>query len=335
MRRAKRSSRAWYRLTNCSKAKILPCWTWVTSFSSVVSCMIRLNYSTIHEMKSGIVALIGRPNVGKSTLVNAILRQKVSITSPKPQTTRFSIQAVFEDERGQIIFIDTPGIFGKVEDQLAARINKRAEESLGQNIDVVLYMIDHTRARAEEENKTLGIVRRATVPKILVINKIDIKQPTHIIQYKFMEEEFDDVVRISALTGAHIPTLLNTIFSHLPERKSMIDATTLIQPALNLDSKLFISELIREKAFLFLRSELQYTLTTVVDEIAERENGLLFIKARILTSADRYKAMIIGKNGAMIKEISMAARKELETATSKKVFIELTVETDPHWIQYV
>ncbi|OGG28372.1 GTPase Era [Candidatus Gottesmanbacteria bacterium RIFCSPLOWO2_01_FULL_48_11] len=286
-------------------------------------------------MKSGIVALIGRPNVGKSTLVNAILRQKVSITSPKPQTTRFSIQAVFEDERGQIIFIDTPGIFGKVEDQLAARINKRAEESLGQNIDVVLYMIDHTRARAEEENKTLGIVRRATVPKILVINKIDIKQPTHIIQYKFMEEEFDDVVRISALTGAHIPTLLNTIFSHLPERKSMIDATTLIQPALNLDSKLFISELIREKAFLFLRSELPYTLTTVVDEIAERENGLLFIKARILTSADRYKAMIIGKNGAMIKEISMAARKELETATSKKVFIELTVETDPHWIQYV
>jgi len=286
-------------------------------------------------MKSGIVALIGRPNVGKSTLVNAILRQKVSITSPKPQTTRFSIQAVFEDEHGQIIFIDTPGIFGKVEDQLAARINKRAEESLGQNIDVVLYMIDHTRARAEEENKTLGIVRRATVPKILVINKIDIKQPTHIIQYKFMEEEFDDVVRISALTGAHIPTLLNTIFSHLPERKSMIDATTLIQPALNLDSKLFISELIREKAFLFLRSELPYTLTTVVDEIAERENGLLFIKARILTSADRYKAMIIGKNGAMIKEISMAARKELETATSKKVFIELTVETDPHWIQYV
>ena len=286
-------------------------------------------------MKSGIVALIGRPNVGKSTLVNAILRQKVSITSPKPQTTRFSIQAVFEDEHGQIIFIDTPGIFGKVEDQLAARINKRAEESLGQNIDVVLYMIDHTRARAEEENKTLGIVRRATVPKILVINKIDIKQPTHIIQYKFMEEEFDDVVRISALTGAHIPTLLNTIFSHLPERKSMIDATTLIQPALNLDSKLFISELIREKAFLFLRSELPYTLTTVVDEIAERENGLLFIKARILTSADRYKAMIIGKNGAMIKEISMAARKELETATSKKVFIELTVETHPHWIQYV
>ena len=286
-------------------------------------------------MKSGIVALIGRPNVGKSTLVNAILRQKVSITSPKPQTTRFSIQAVFEDEHGQIIFIDTPGIFGKVEDQLAARINKRAEESLGRNIDVVLYMIDHTRARAEEENKTLGIVRRATVPKILVINKIDIKQPTHIIQYKFMEEEFDDVVRISALTGAHIPTLLNTIFSHLPERKSMIDATTLIQPALNLDSKLFISELIREKAFLFLRSELPYTLTTVVDEIAERENGLLFIKARILTSADRYKAMIIGKNGAMIKEISMAARKELETATSKKVFIELTVETDPHWIQYV
>ncbi len=286
-------------------------------------------------MKSGTVTLIGRPNVGKSTLVNAILRQKVSITSPKPQTTRFSIQAVYEDARGQIIFVDTPGIFGKVEDTLASRINKRAEESLSQNVDVVLYMIDHTRIRADEENKTLGIARRVNVPKILVINKIDIKQPTHIIQYKFMEEEFDAVVRISALTGAHIPTLLNTVFSYLPEREPTVDATGLIQPALNLDSKLFISELIREKAFLFLRSELPYTLTTVVDEIAERENGVLYVKARILTSADRYKSMIIGEGGAMIKEISMATRKELETATNKKVFLELTVETDPHWIEYV
>ena len=115
----------------------------------------------------------------------------------------------------------------------------------------------------------------------------------------------------------------------------MIDRTKLAQPALNLDSKTFIAEIIREKAFLFLRREVPYTLTSVVDTLIERDNGSLYIKARIITSADRYKSMIIGKNGAMIKEISMAARKELETATSKKVFVELTVETDPHWMEYL
>jgi GTP-binding protein Era len=193
-------------------------------------------------------------------------------------------------------------------------------------------MIDHTRERDFEENKTLGIVRKAKVPKILVINKIDVKEPTHIIQYKFMEEEFDAVVEVSALEHKNIPTLLDTIFSFLKEGEPIVDTKTLTQPALNLDSKMFVAEIIREKAYLFLRREVPYTLTTVVDETTERTNGNLYIRARILTSADRYKAMIVGKGGVMIKEISMAARKELETATNKKVYLELTVETDPHWI---
>jgi GTP-binding protein Era len=286
-------------------------------------------------MKAGIVALIGRPNVGKSTLLNHILGHKVSITSPKPQTTRFNIQAVYEEERGQIIFVDTPGIFGKVDDPLARKINLRAEESLTHGVNVVVYMIDHTREKDFEENKVLGIVRKAKVPKIMVINKIDIKSPTHIIQYKFMEEEFDAVVEISAFEHKNIPVLLDAIFSFLPEGKPLVDTSSMTQPGINLNSKLFISEIIREKAFLFLRSELPYTLTTVVDEVTERVNGTLYIRARILTSADRYKAMIVGKGGVMIKEISMAARKELETASNKKVFLELTVETDPHWIDYV
>ena len=285
--------------------------------------------------KSGIVALIGRPNVGKSTLLNHILGHKVSITSPKPQTTRFSIQAVYEDERGQILFIDTPGIFGKVTDPLAKTINMKAENSLAEGVQVIVYMIDHTRERDFEENKVLGIVRKVNVPKIMVINKIDIKEPTHIIQYKFMEEEFDEVIPISALEHKNIPTLLDTIFEFLPEGQRIVDTTTMAQPGLNIDSKIFIGEIIREKAFLFLRSELPYTLTAVVDEVAERPNGTIYIKARILTSADRYKAMIVGKGGVMIKEISMAARKELETASSKKVYMDLTVETDPHWMAYL
>lgn len=286
-------------------------------------------------MKTGVAALVGRPNVGKSTLLNTILGQKVSITSPKPQTTRFTIQAVYEDDRGQIIFVDTPGIFGKVKDPLAKRINIRAEESLSAGVDVVLYMVDHTRERDFEENKALGIVRKSKAPKILVINKTDVRTPTHIVQYKFMEDEFDRVVEISALAHKNINTLIDDIFSFLPEGKPLVDTGKLVQPGLNIDSRLFISEIIREKAFLFLREELPYTLATVVDQVTERDNGTVYIKARILTSADRYKAMIIGKAGVMIKEISQAARKELETATSKKIFLELTVETDEHWSEYV
>jgi GTP-binding protein Era len=286
-------------------------------------------------MKAGIVALVGRPNAGKSTLLNNILKRKVSITSPKPQTTRFPIQAVYEDERGQIIFVDTPGIFAKVIDQVSSRINLRTEEALEQGVDIIVYLVDHTRERAEEENKVLGIVRKVNIPKLLVINKIDIKNPSHMVQYRFMEEEFDDVIELSAIDGKHIPLLLNAIFERLPEGSPMVDTSVMTQPGINLDSKTFIAEIIREKAFLTLRKEVPYSLTVVVDEIEERTNGVMYIKARILTSADRYKVMIIGKNASMVKEIGATARKELEVASSKKVYVDLTVEVDTHWADYV
>ena len=286
-------------------------------------------------MKSGVVALVGRPNVGKSTLLNTLLGHKVSITSPKPQTTRFSIQAVYEDDRGQIIFVDTPGIFGRTPDTLSKRINARTEGSLNNGVDVVVYMVDHTRERDTEENKALGIVRKFEGPKVLVINKTDIHAPTHIVQYKFLEDEFTSVIMLSALAHKNTNILLTTLFEMLPEGKELVDRTKLAQPALNMDSKLFISEIIREKAFLFLRDEVPYTLASAVEQVVERDNGTVYIKAKIITSADRYKAMIIGKAGVMIKEISQAARKELETATEKKIFLELTVVTDPHWMEYV
>lgn len=286
-------------------------------------------------MKAGIVALIGRPNAGKSTLLNNILGHKVAITSPKPQTTRFPIQAVFEDERGQIVFVDTPGIFAKIKDQVAARINSRTEEAVEQGVDAIAYIVDHTRERAEEENRALGIVRKVKVPKILVINKIDIKEPSFVVQYKFMEAEFDRVVSLSAKEGKHIPLLLDALFELLPEGAPMVDRTSLSQPSINIDSKTFVAEIIREKAFLELRKEVPYAITSVVDELEERDNGVLYIKARILTAADRYKGMIIGQGGRMIKEIGATARKELEVASGKKVFLELTVETDKHWMDYV
>jgi len=284
-------------------------------------------------MKAGVVALIGRPNVGKSTLLNNLLGQKVAITSPRPQTTRFPLRAVYEDERGQIIFVDTPGIFAKTPDLLSKKVNPQAEITLNQGVDLILYLIDHTRKRDLEENKTLGMVRKAEdIPKILVINKIDLKKPNYLAQYKFIEDEINQVVEISALKRTNLKFLLETIFGFLPERKPLIERK-LATPALNIDSKTFISEIIREKAFIFLRDELPYSLTVVVDEISERENGLLYIKVRILTTNDKYRKMIIGKKAKMVKEIGMAARKELEVATNKKVFLDLKVEVDKHWMK--
>lgn len=284
-------------------------------------------------MKSGYVAIIGRPNSGKSTLINNILGQKVTITSPKPQTTRIPIQAVYEDERGQIILIDTPGIFAKVEDPVSKYINPIAKNTLDQGVDTIVYLVDHSRERDVEENKIIGLLREIDKPKILAFNKIDIKKPSFLPHYRFLEEEFDTVVRISALYRSNINLLLDAIFEVLPEGEKLVDVQSKPTPALNIDSKTFLAEIIREKAYLFLRKEVPYTLTVVVDEISKRETHVMYVRARIITSADRYKKMIIGEKGRMVKEIGMAARKELETATNQKFFIELTVETNPHWYQ--
>lgn len=284
------------------------------------------------EKKAGIVALIGRPNSGKSTLLNSILGRKVSITSPKPQTTRFPIQAVYEDDRGQIIFYDTPGIFAKVEDVLASKINLSAEEILSQDINLIVYVIDPSRQRDIEENKTLGLIRKVQKPKILVFNKIDIKYPSFYEQYAFLEEEFDTIVKVSALKHTNLNILLDEIYQKLPIGEPLVITKDLVQPVLNMDSKTYIAELIREKAFLMLRKELPYHIGVKVVNIAERENGLLYIQAIIYTSADRYKKMIIGQGGRMIKGIGSFARKELELASQKKIYLDLSVEADPHWL---
>lgn len=283
-------------------------------------------------MKSGIVLLIGRPNVGKSTFLNNLINQKVAITSPKPQTTRFPIRALYQEERGKIIFVDTPGIMGKTEDRLSEKINKKTLQTLNEGIDLVLYMIDHTRKRDFEESRVLGLVRQINKPKILVINKIDIKQPSYLAQYKFLEEEFPSVFSISALKKIHFKPLLDKIFELLPSKKLAEFPQNLVYPLLNIDAKTFIAELIREKIFLMMGEEIPYTATVVVDEISERNEKLTYIKARILTSDDRYKKMLIGKNGRKIKEIGSYARKEIALATNKKIYLDLTVETNPHWV---
>jgi len=283
------------------------------------------------KMKAGTVALIGRPNVGKSTLVNNLIGTKVAITSPKPQTTRFPIEGLFQDERGQIIFIDTPGIFRKATDSLSKKINKKALDPFSREVDILLYVVDPTRDRDFEEARVLGIVRSFKVPKILVINKIDQEQRFRPL-YAFMESEFETVVEVSAINQKHLSTLLEKIFERLPEREEIVKAEEYTYPALNMDSKTFLAEIIREKVFLKTRRELPYTTTVVVDDIINRDNGSMYIQARVLTTDDVYKKMIIGSGARKIKEIGMMARKEIELSSNKKVYLDLTVETDRHWI---
>lgn len=276
-------------------------------------------------MKVGTVALIGRPNSGKSTLVNNLVGQKVAITSPKPQTTQFSMQAVYDDGSNQIIFVDTPGIFAKAYNR---DINLAAERTLKQDVDVILYIVDHTRRRGIEENRVLGILRKIDKPKILVINKIDLKVPSYLAEYKFLEDEFDSVVEVSALKNKHLPLLLSEILKYLREGDRIVIREDMPTPAINLDSKLYIAENIREKAFLVLRDELPYKIRVLVDETNERKNGLFYIKARIITTDKRYKKMIIGKGGSRIKIIGSMSRKELEVATGQKIYLDLTVEVE-------
>lgn len=290
-----------------------------------------MKHQTKPNKKAGTVALIGRPNVGKSTLVNNLIGTKVAITSPKPQTTRFPIEGLFQDERGQIIFVDTPGIFRKATDSLSKKINKKALDPYSREIDVLLYVVDPTRDRDFEEARVLGIVRSFKVPKILVINKIDQEQKYRPL-YAFMESEFETVVEVSAINQKHLSTLLEKIFEKLPEREEIVKAEEYTYPALNMDSKTFLAEIIREKVFLKTRRELPYTTTVVVDDIINRDNGSMYIKARVLTTDDVYKKMIIGSGARKIKEIGMMARKEIELASNKKVYLDLTVETDRHWI---
>lgn len=284
-------------------------------------------------MKQGTVLLIGRPNVGKSTFLNNLLGHKVAITSPKPQTTRFPIQAVYEDDRGQLLFIDTPGVFGKAEDMQAKKVNESTMRALNKEIDVVLYMVDHTRRRDFEESKVLGIVRKIEAPlKILVVNKVDIGGKSYVAQYRFLEEEIPEVHAISALEGKHITPLIDQIFAALPDKKKYRDMKENNgQQIQNIDSFIFISELIREKVFLHTGKEVPYTVTVVVDEITERSPKLTYIKARIVTTNDRYKKILIGTGGLRVKDLGRLARKEIELAINKSVYLELSVETDAHW----
>lgn len=291
--------------------------------------------------KYGLVVILGRPNTGKSTLLNAIMQQKVAITSPLPQTTRKNISSVYEDDRGKILFTDTPGVLGKISDLMGKRVNQEAPKTLNK-AQVIICVVDISRPKSEEENKVIGLIRKVDAKKILIYNKTDkaVGSKDHFADYNYLEEEFDKAISISALKEKNVKAVINAVFDILPLKndKELEMEIALRQdstkPMTGMGSKEYVEEIIREKTYLFLREEIPYTIFVGVDKIVDKKK-LILISATIYTNADRYKKMIIGKDGQKIKEIGYNARKELELMSQRKIFLELNVKTDKHWMERV
>ena len=299
-------------------------------------------------MKSGIVVLAGRSNVGKSTLLNALVGTKVAITSPKPQTTRASIRGILNDPRGQIVFVDSPGILESAHDPLTRAVNESARAALS-GVDVIVYVVNPTRAIGTEEHRIHALLRNSTAKKILVRNKADLPErerpyldayhdlvfggsPTTTENSRFQISDsanasFIAEVDVSALKGQHLARLVDLLYDALPEGEPLYEEGRIA----DIPQKQWIAELIREKVFLVMHQEVPYTVTVEVDEVATRENGDLFIAARILTTNDRYRRMLIGAGAQRVKQIGQMVRRELELATSKRAYVELHVVTDPKW----
>lgn len=277
------------------------------------------------KKKSGFAVLVGRSNVGKSTLLNALVGTKVAITTPKPQTTRHAIQGVIHDPRGQAVLVDTPGIFKRIPDTLTAKLNETARRSL-EDIDLLIYVVDPTRHVGEEEKVVHAMVKSFDGPKLLVVNKSD-AGGRYEEEYRMWEDEFDAVLETSALRGHNLAALKDAIFELLPEGEPLYPGDALT----NLERDFRIAELIREKVFMRLHEEVPYSTTAEVDEVADRKDGTLYIRARILTNAARYKRIIVGAGGRNIKSIGQAVRKELEAVTGRKVFLDLEVEVEERW----
>ena len=280
--------------------------------------------------KSGFVAIIGLPNVGKSTLLNQLLGTKVSIVSPKPQTTRFNIKGVLTRNDFQIIFVDTPGIHDakSLFNQLMV---KEALNAL-QEVDIILWVMDVTN-RIPEEEKILDLIKKANKPAILVLNKIDLikkQELLPIIDYFSKLHDFHAIIPISALKNDGLDRVLNELIKLLPEGPFYYESHQVTDLPLNL----LIAEIIREKIFLLTYQEIPYSTAVKVEEIKEEpEKNLLYIQATIFIERDSQKGIIIGKGGRMLKKIGTLAREELEFLLGKKIYLDLWVKSLKDWIE--
>ena len=278
-------------------------------------------------MKSGFIGLIGRPNVGKSSLVNAVIGHKVAITSDKPQTTRNVIQGIRTDEDSQMVFVDTPGIH-KPKNKLGRILNKEAYYSL-EDVDVILFLVDITESLGKGDKFVIDVLKNANVPVILVINKID-KVPREEILKKIDEYRdlynFDEIIPISAKKMDNVDRLINVLKSKLTDNIKYYDEDMYTDKPVNF----MVSELIREKILDLTFEEVPHSVSVIVDAMEYSANSVN-IQATIVVDRENLKAILVGKNGSMIKEIGTRARMEIELLLNKKVYLELFVKVIPKW----
>lgn len=282
-----------------------------------------------NNYKSGFVTLIGRPNVGKSTLMNHLVGQKIAITSDKPQTTRNRIQTVYTDERGQIIFLDTPGIH-KAKNKLGEYMVNVAERTL-KEVDVVLWLVEPTTYIGAGEQHIAEQLRQVKTPVILVINKIDtVKNQEEILTFINAYKdicEFAEIVPVSALKDKNTDLMLELIYKYLPNGPQYYDEDTVTDQPMRQIS----AELIREKALRLLNDEIPHGIAVTVEKMKERDNGIIDIEATIVCERDSHKGIIIGKGGLMLKKIGSSARREIEDMMDTKVNLQLWVKVRKEW----
>ena len=281
------------------------------------------------EFKSGFVTLIGRPNVGKSTLMNHLIGQKIAITSEKPQTTRNRIQTVYTDERGQIIFLDTPGIH-KAKNKLGEYIVNVAENTL-KEVDVILWLVEPTTFIGAGERHIAEQLSKIKTPVILVINKIDtVKSKEEILTFIAAYKDilnFAEIIPVSALKEMNIEDVKSSIFKYLPAGPQFYDEDTVTDQPM----RQIAAELIREKALRMLDDEIPHGIAVVIDQMKERSNGIIDVDATIVCERDSHKGIIIGKGGSMLKRIGTAARMEIENLMDTKVNLKLWVKVRREW----
>ena len=280
------------------------------------------------QIKTGFATLIGRPNVGKSTLMNRLIGQKIAITSDKPQTTRNRIQTVYTDERGQIVFLDTPGIH-KAKNKLGDYMVNVAEHTL-KEVDVILFLVEPTDYIGAGEKHIIEQLKKANTPVILLINKIDkVPQKEELLLYidaYRKEMEFDQIIPVSAKNGEGTEDLLKTIFDYLPYGPMFYDEDTVTdQP-----ERQIVAELIREQALRLLEDEIPHGIAVSVDAMKKRKK-IMDVDATIICERDSHKGIIIGKGGGMLKRIGTNARKGIEDLLECQVNLKLWVKVKKDW----
>ena len=281
------------------------------------------------QKKSGFVTLVGRPNVGKSTLMNHLIGQKIAITSNKPQTTRNRIQTVYTDERGQIIFLDTPGIH-KAKNKLGEYMVNVAEHTL-KEVDLVLWLVEPSTFIGAGERHIAEQLSGVKTPVILVINKIDqVKKQEEILTFIDAYKDicpFAEIVPLSALKDRNTDLLLELIFKYLPYGPQFYDEDTVTDQPM----RQIAAELIREKALRLLDDEIPHGIAVTIEKMKERKGGIMDIEASIICEKESHKGIIIGKGGGMLKKIGTEARREIEQMLEMRVNLQLWVKVRREW----